>query len=472
MAGLPGGWAWAELGDVADTSLGKMLDKKRSSGVYMRPYLRNVNVQWGEIRTGDMLDMDIHPDEVERFTAVKGDLLVCEGGEFGRCAIWGGNDPVAFQKALHRVRCLPALDTRFLRHYLEFAVKSGKLDRFTTGSTIKHLPQQRLREVGVPIPPLAEQHRIVEALEEQLSRLDVASLSVEQGLGKMQGFLHAVIDKELRSVSDSQRVALRDVLSEPLRNGHSAKATNDPDGVRTLSLTAVTSGDFCDANTKMTVADRDRVKDLWLEPRDLLIQRSNTPDLVGTAALFNGKRDWAIFPDLLIRVRLTSRILPEYALLELQSRRGRSYFKSRAKGLSGSMPKIDQATIEGFDLSAPEVEVQEQIVRRVMNERKRISRLTVELVKARRRAINLRNGILRKAFSGNLLPQDPSDEPAATLLTRIAAECEAAKPARRVKRAASPSKTAASRDRAVADTLAAPAPTPAPSTTVQQELFQ
>src|SRR3954447_18945009 len=73
------------------------------------------------------------------------------------------------------------------------------------------------------------------------------------------------------------------LLREPLRNGHSAKSTTDPAGVRTLTLTAVTKGDFSEENTKLTVAKPDAVVDLWLRPGDLFIERSNTPELVGTA---------------------------------------------------------------------------------------------------------------------------------------------------------------------------------------------
>lgn len=130
------------------------------------------------------------------------------------------------------------------------------------------------------------------------------------------------------------------------------------------------------------------------------------------------------------------------------------------------MPKIDQAAIEGFEISVPALEVQKRIVQRVADERERISRLAAELVKARRRGGSLRNGLLRKAFAGGLVAQDPADEPAATLLDRIAAEREAAKPARK---AAKP--TARPRKATAAAAKAAPAPTPAPSASVQQELF-
>ncbi|WP_197420378.1 restriction endonuclease subunit S [Mycobacterium sp. NAZ190054] len=160
---------------MADTALGKMLDKGKDSGRTRVEYLRNVNVQWGRIDTDDLLTMELADDERERFEVRAGDLLVCEGGEIGRAAIWNGrSEYIAFQKALHRIRPSEVLEGRFLRYLLEHHSQSGVLACLASGSTIAHLPQQQLRKVPVPLPPLPEQHRIVDLLEDHLSRLDAA----------------------------------------------------------------------------------------------------------------------------------------------------------------------------------------------------------------------------------------------------------------------------------------------------------
>jgi type I restriction enzyme S subunit len=472
--GLPKGWSEAPLADlIAPDGIfcdGDWVESKDQDPDGDVRLVQLADIGDGEFR--DRSNRSLNSDTAQRLRCTflePGDVLVARMPDpLGRACVYPGGPRKA----------ATVVDVRILRpgrsgvnpKWLMWAINSpqvrSQIYRYQTGSTRKRISGNNLGQVRLLVPPLAEQLRIVEALEEKLSRLDAASSSVDRAFRRLSELLHAVVDSELRAASNCPHTALRDVLSEPLRNGHSAKATTDPDGVRTLSLTAVTSGQFSNANTKVTVADRERVKGLWLEPGDLLIQRSNTPELVGTAALFDGERDWAIFPDLLIRVRLTSRVIPEYALLELQSRPGRAYFKSHAKGLSGSMPKIDQATIEGFTFPVPDLEVQKRIVDRVASERERISRLTAELVKSRRRAIALRSALLRNAFSGNLVPQTPADEPAATLLARIAAERDAVKPARKAKRAARPRKAT------TATAKPAPVSTPAPVTTVQQELFQ
>ena len=102
---VPDHWDVAALRHRYSQSLGKMLDAKRLTGIHSLPYIRNVDVQWDEINTACLPVMDIAPHEHGRYTMRPGDLLVCEGGEVGRCAIWTGQlTECGFQKALHRLR--------------------------------------------------------------------------------------------------------------------------------------------------------------------------------------------------------------------------------------------------------------------------------------------------------------------------------------------------------------------------------
>ncbi|MFE6762064.1 restriction endonuclease subunit S [Streptomyces sp. NPDC057689] len=195
---------------------------------------------------------------------------------------------------------------------------------------------------------------------------------------------------------------LGDLLREPLRNGHSARSTKEAGGVRTLSLSAVTKDDFSDSNTKITVADPDRVSDLWLEAGDILIQRSNTPELVGTSAIYRGPDGWAIFPDLLIRVRLDLRVDSQYVALFLRSPRARSHFKSRAKGLAGSMPKIDQAAISGLGIPLPPLAEQHRIVEALEGHLSRLDAAVATAQNARKRLVNLRKSVLLDLVPGRV----------------------------------------------------------------------
>jgi type I restriction enzyme S subunit len=115
---LPEGWTEQALGSVADCRLGKMLDAEKNQGE-LRPYLRNTNVQWGTIDLSDVKEMRIIDDERDRYAVLPGDLLVCEGGEPGRCAVWRDDRGVYIQKALHRVRPLNGTSVEYLRWFLQ-----------------------------------------------------------------------------------------------------------------------------------------------------------------------------------------------------------------------------------------------------------------------------------------------------------------------------------------------------------------
>ena len=201
-------WPVVRLGDVADTALGKMLDKEKIKGHAHVPYLRNVNVQWGRIDTDDLLTMELAEDERERFGVRAGDLLVCEGGEIGRCAIWHGRtDYLAYQKALHRIRPSDKLDTQFLRYLMEHHSLNGQLAKLATGTTIAHFPQQQLRRVPVPLPPLDEQRRIVNLLEDYLSRLSAATAYLDSGCRRAALLLHSAYESIWQITQDRVSIA-------------------------------------------------------------------------------------------------------------------------------------------------------------------------------------------------------------------------------------------------------------------------
>lgn len=157
-------WEKVKLGNVTDSCLGKMLDQNKNKGDY-QPYLANVNVRWGEFDLEDLPLMKFEESEQELYELKYGDLVICEGGEPGRCAIWKEQIPnMKIQKALHRVRVHDCLDYRYLFYWFLLAGKTGELDQYFTGATIKHMPGQKLKEVVIDKPPLEIQHRIADIL--------------------------------------------------------------------------------------------------------------------------------------------------------------------------------------------------------------------------------------------------------------------------------------------------------------------
>jgi len=153
-------WNQSPLGTVADLCLGKMLDQDKNRGEPL-PYLANVNVRWGEFTLDNLRTMRFEPHERDRYGLKFGDIVMCEGGEPGRCAIWKEQIPgMMIQKALHRIRPHDVLDYRFLYYNLLHIGTAKKFDQYFTGATIKHLPGEKLAKVEVDIPPLPIQRRI------------------------------------------------------------------------------------------------------------------------------------------------------------------------------------------------------------------------------------------------------------------------------------------------------------------------
>jgi type I restriction enzyme S subunit len=164
---IPESWEVVNLGELFDTQLGKMLSQKARTGSDPKPYLRNKNVQWREIDTTDLLLMDFDRREEAKFTLLPGDLLVCEGGQPGRAAIWQGQmQQCYYQKALHRLRPKDKKITNdFFLHWLEFAIRYRNIYKLAGASTIAHLPEVQLKALALPLPSIAEQGAIVESLD-------------------------------------------------------------------------------------------------------------------------------------------------------------------------------------------------------------------------------------------------------------------------------------------------------------------
>lgn len=147
------------IGNLAATSLGKMLDAKKTTGEPTL-YLANINVRWGQFELGHLKSVPLTAVEQARLTMAPGDVIVCEGGEPGRCAVWDReNSGIAYQKALHRVRVHDSsrMAPEYLALMLREAIQSGRADRLFTGTTIKHLPQEKLRMIEIPVPDMSVQ---------------------------------------------------------------------------------------------------------------------------------------------------------------------------------------------------------------------------------------------------------------------------------------------------------------------------
>ena len=466
---LPTGWVVVPLAEIANSQLGKMLDKaKRTAGTSL-PYLRNVNVRWGEFDLSDLSEMPFTANELDRFGLCDGDVLICEGGEPGRAAIWrGGNTPIKFQKALHRVRLLGGCDPRWLAFHLRKDAAAGELSNFFTGTTIKHFTGEALRRYPVDLPPLPEQMRIVEKIEALVARSRRAREALDSLPGLMDHYRQSILAAAFRGdlTADWRNNAERNkqnaslmlarngiqasrsygVLSPgwawcllgnlltSLRNGLSRRPSEEAPGLPILRISAVRPFRVdCFQSKFYQSEDGEEVDRYFLEPGDVLFTRYNgNADLVGVAGVYRSKSGRFLYPDKIIRARVISEkvLLPDFLEIAVNSGISRKCIQSMVKTSAG------QHGISGGDLKTvpipiPPIDEQAEIVRIVRGAFRMMDDLALRISEVSSRLATLDQSILAKAFRGELVPQDPNDEPASVLLERIRAERAAAGPAPR-----------------------------------------
>ena len=429
MTEVPCGWQMVRLRDVADTALGKMLDAARPRGATRVPYLRNRNVQWGRIDLDDVQEVLLSEDEKERFAVEPGDLLVCEGGEIGRAALWrGGSGYMAYQKALHRIRSNGAVDLTFLRYLLEHYSYTGELRRRATGSTILHLSQQRLRELPVPLPPTDEQRRIVEILEDHLSRLDAAAVDLVNARQRSLSLRESMMRTELtggRASSGSGHAELEgvgvddgsipamppgwhwkrlyevaDVVGGVTKD---AKRQSDPTSVEVpyLRVANVQRGRL-ELSTVTTIrVPQGTAERLKLLPGDVLLNEGGDRDKLGRGWVWEGQVEQCIHQNHVFRARVRDSQLDPYLLSWAANSFGGRWCERNGRQ-SVNLASISLSKIRMMPVPVPPRTEQQAVAERIREVIDASLRLEHDVVVARQRSTLLRRALLAGAFSGGL----------------------------------------------------------------------
>lgn len=180
------------FGNIMTSRLGKMLDKEKNLGISQK-YIRNINVRWFSFDVSDLLEMRIEPQEIDKYSIKYGDLVICEGGEPGRCAVWDRNDSIFYQKALHRVRFKNGEKPKFYMYYLWLISQTGELEKYFTGTGIKHLTGQSLVKVPVPIINISKQDMIVQKIESHLSICNQIEKTVDTALQQAEAMRQSIL---------------------------------------------------------------------------------------------------------------------------------------------------------------------------------------------------------------------------------------------------------------------------------------
>ncbi|WP_308369211.1 MULTISPECIES: restriction endonuclease subunit S [unclassified Streptomyces] len=506
---LPAGWAWSRLEEVAEVRLGRQRSPKNHSGDQMRPYLRAANVDWNGLKLGDVKEMNFTDAELETYRLIPGDIVLSEAsgsaGEVGKPAIW--NDQIAdccFQNTLIRVRATTNIEPHYLLHLLRHEATRGAFAKGARGVGIHHLGAAKLAAWRIPVPPLAEQRRIVESLESHLSRLDAGSayLTVVQAKSRrlrsllygraMSGGFSRPVNADETPTESALHLASRSLatrrwqpitpvsipgytlpdnwtnislgtLSHSSGYGTSTKCGYDALGYPVLRIPNVQGGSIDLSDVKNAVDPELDLTKFSLDPGDLLFVRTNgSPSLIGRVGVVEKPLAYA-FASYLIRFRLTPGFVePRWIQLVTQSPLWRRAIERYAASSAGQY-NLSAETLSRLPIPVPPLEVQRETLAAVDTAVVGAVRLVSATDAAIRRSRHLRISVANRAFSGQLVPQDPADEPASLLLERIRAEREAqgGKAMRGTRR---PRKT---------DEAAPPPPpasTPSPATAVQQEL--
>lgn len=322
------------------------------------------------------------------------------------------------------LRPAQGMDHRFVFYRVIADDFVSRLTAKQTGSSYPAVRDRDVLEEALAVPPKAEQKRIVAAIEEHFSRLDAADRSLAQARRRLATLRTATL---AAATTGHEPVDLGALVTE-LRYGTSIKCSYDAAGPPVLRIPNVQSGSVDLSDLKFaTDADVD-LSSFALEKGDLLFVRTNgSRDLIGRVASADGAEGVA-FASYLIRARPDrSRLDPRFAVIALSTPASRALIESKAATTAGQY-NLNLAALRSLPVPLPPIEEQRSIVADVDRQLSIVDAMDAQIDRALGRSAALRRAILEQAFTGKLVPQDPSDEPASTLLERVSAERPAQPP--------------------------------------------
>lgn len=369
---IPFDWKWMQLGELFQHNTGKALNAADTEGEPFE-YITTSNVYWGRFELDDLKQMMFKDSEAEKCTVRKGDLLVCEGGDIGRSAIWDRDYDIKIQNHIHRLR--PISETTIAEFYF-YVLWAYKLNGWIGGRGIglQGLSSRRLHALIVPVPPVEQQRQLASILSKADEYIQAIGITQKEYVRDYQSLQCKVIEagingnltidwrREHDVIQDEtwSKCKLIDVLKAKPRNGFSAKPVDYETPYRNLALSAVTSGVFRPEYYKYIEADIPEDSHLWLMPGDILLQRSNSLERVGTSALYTGGSREYIYPDLMMKLQVNERAYAPFIAYQLKRRSVMEYLRSHATGTAGNMPKVNQRTVSSIPIVLPGYE--EQVV--------------------------------------------------------------------------------------------------------------
>ena len=366
-------WTWRPLGELFEIGAGKTMSAAARNGVDKTPFLRTSNVLWDEIDLSSVDKMSIPEDELSAKQLRRGDLLVCEGGEIGRAAIWHGEvETISFQNHLHRLRPMaPNVEPRFYVFFLQSAfTQLGIFEGAGNKTTIPNLSRSRLAGLEVPHPPLSEQQAISAALGQirDAIRAQDRSIAVAQDLkhSAMQALFTRGLRGEVQRETDigptpeSWDVTAIDDVAVITQYGLSMRGR--PSGAYPiLRMNCQEDGKVHYRNLQFVDLDSESYDTFRVRPGDLLFNRTNSIDLVGRMAIIEDDRP-AVFASYLVRLAVdVGRCIPEFLNYFMNWPRTQGEIKKLASRAVGQA-NINATKLRTVLFPLPSIDEQQNIV--------------------------------------------------------------------------------------------------------------
>ena len=348
-------WNIRRLGDICTSELGKTRDEKRNKGTF-RPYLCAINVQWDRFELSELKEMRFEEGEYDRYTIRKGDLVICEGGDIGRAAIWDNEQPIYYQNALHRVRFSENVKARFVLYYLRFLKQAGILDaRYGKGVTIKHLVKSSLVSIPIPVPPIEEQQRIVDELDLLSDIIDKKKAQLRD----LDALAQFIFYEMFGSVVEERGIPVSrmDEVFSLITDGTHQTPTYTEDkeyGYKFLSAKDVVGGHIDWDGIKYIPATLHQELYKRLAPRrgDLLLCKNGT---TGIAAVVETDEVFDIYVSLAL-LRPKEGYLPKYLLFAINNQETKRQFNASLKGVG--VPNLHLSEIRKTLILTPPIDLQ------------------------------------------------------------------------------------------------------------------
>jgi type I restriction enzyme S subunit len=403
-------WQTKTVGELADTQLGKMLNKGKQTGQYLTPYLRTDNVHWGRFDLSEIKEMDIFPEEEDKYLATSGDLLMCEGGASGRTAIWDEDYNISFQNHIHRIRPKDpsVISPKYLLYYFEWFIKNGFASDLIKGVTISSLSQSGLRSIEVIYPPIDEQHQIVEILEDHLSHLDSALLDVKRAKIKAAQFRRSLLQAGLNgffnngprdeSTGFPKTWQLRTLADVADWTSGGTPSSKDPalygGDTPWIVIGDLTEGVVLETEKNITQKGLDSSSAKKLPAGTVMIAMYGAS--IGRTGVMG--KEMATNQAIACGFPKDEAIVGQYLLYFLQSQKNEFI----AAGKGGAQPNISQGVVKSWEIPLPPKDEQLQIINEIESQLEHLTHANKATETLLNESTGLKRSLLQAAFTGQL----------------------------------------------------------------------